>query len=66
MAMVLIKCPMTNLPVSTGLFMGENDFESATFEEGDRRLSCPLCQKVHVWQKDQAYLVEEEEPITGA
>jgi hypothetical protein len=66
MAMVLIKCPVTNLPVSTGLFMEEDYFESATLGEEDRRLSCPLCQEVHVWQKEEAYLVEEEEPITGA
>jgi hypothetical protein len=66
MAMVLIKCPTTDLPVSTGLFMAESEFESAAFQEEARRLSCPLCNEVHVWQKDQAYLVEEEEPLTGA
>ena len=66
MAMVLIKCPTTDLPVSTGLFMDESDFESAALEQEDRRLACPLCQEIHVWSKDQAYLVEEEEPLTGA
>ena len=60
MAMVLIRCPVIDLPVSTGLFMDEPTFESADLHDEDRRLSCPLCQQVHVWQKEEAYLVEDE------
>lgn len=59
--MVLIRCPETNLPVSTGLFVDAATFESAAFDEEHRRLKCPLCQGLHVWQKDVAYLVEDEE-----
>ncbi len=66
MAMVLIRCPQTNLPVSTGLFMDEPTFESATFQDDENRLKCPLCREIHVWQKEEAYLVEENEPLTGA
>jgi hypothetical protein len=66
MAMVLIRCSETNLPVTTGLFMDRSSFESATFRDEDTRLRCPLCRQIHVWRKEEAYLVEENEPITGA
>ena len=66
MAMVLIRCSETNLPITTGLFMDGPSFESATFREEDTRLRCPMCRQIHVWRKEDAYLVEENEPITGA
>jgi hypothetical protein len=67
MAMVLIRCPVIDLPVSTGFFMDESTFESADLHDEDRRLSCPLCQEVHVWQKEEAYLVEDEEaPLSSS
>jgi len=66
MAMVLIRCSKTNLPVTTGLFMDRASFESATFRDEDTRLRCPLCRQIHLWRKEEAYLVEENEPITGA
>lgn len=66
MAMVLIRCPKTNLPVTTGLFMDSSSFESATLGDEDTRLKCPICREIHVWRKEEAYLVEENEPIAGA
>ncbi len=66
MAMVLIRCPNTNLPVTTGLFMDRASFESATFGDEDTRLRCPSCRQIHAWRKEEAYLVEENEPIAGA
>jgi hypothetical protein len=66
MAMVLIRCPVTNLAVATGLFMDKASFESATFRDEDTRLKCPLCREIHVWRKEEAYLVEENESPTGA
>lgn len=66
MAMVLIRCPETNLPVTTGLFMDRASFESATFRDEDTRLRCTECREIHTWRKEEAYLVEENEPITGA
>ncbi len=66
MAMVLIRCPKTHLPVLTGLFMVSASFESATFQDEDTRLRCPVCREIHMWRKEDAYLVEEDEPITGA
>lgn len=66
MAIVMIRCPKTNLSVTTGLFMDQPDFESTDVSEQDRRLNCSLCNEIHVWRKSEAYLVEEEEPILGA
>jgi hypothetical protein len=66
MAIVMIRCSNTNLPMTTGLFMDQPEFESTDIPEQDRRLNCPLCYGIHVWQKDEAYLVEEEEPLLGA
>lgn len=66
MAIVMIRCPNTNLSVTTGLFMDGPEFESADIPEQDRRLNCPLCDEIHIWQKGDAYLVEEEEPILGS
>lgn len=66
MAIVMIRCPNTNLSVATGLFMDQPDFKSTDIPEQDRRLNCPICQQIHMWRKDEVYLVEEEEPILGA
>ncbi len=52
MAMVLIRCSKTNLPVTTGLFMDRASFESATFRDEDTRLRCPQCRQIHVWRKE--------------
>jgi len=66
MAIVMIRCSKTNLSVATGLFMSDPDFDAAQISEQDRRLNCPICQEIHVWRKDDAYLIDEEEPILGA
>lgn len=60
MAMVVIRCPATNLPVSTGLFIERTAFEPANLSEEDRRLKCPLCGELHLWTGEEAYLVEDE------
>lgn len=60
MAMVVIRCPATNLPVSTGLFMDRIAFESADFSEEERRLKCLLCGDLHLWTREEAYLVGDE------
>jgi hypothetical protein len=61
----LNRCPNTDLPVSTGLFMDEPTL-SFTPQDDENRLRCPLYREIHMWQKEEAYLVEENEPLTGA
>lgn len=63
MAIILIRCPKTNLPVATGFFMDHATFKAAEFADSDRRLRCPDCDEVHVWRKDEAYLIDEELPV---
>jgi hypothetical protein len=58
MARIFVTCPETNMPVYTGLAMDKSSFESSTLR--DKRVTCPHCGKVHVWQKEEAYLVGGE------
>ncbi len=58
MARIFVTCPETDMPVYTGLAMDKSSFESSTFR--DKRVTCPHCGKVHVWQKEEAYLVGGE------
>lgn len=63
MAMVLIRCSESNLPVATGLFMKPSEFETADLSESERRLRCPDCGGEHVWRKEDAHLLDEEQPV---
>lgn len=51
---VMIKCPETNKPVSTGIAMDEKSFNSSTLSNNN--VQCPHCGKMHTWQKEDAYL----------
>lgn len=57
MARIFVTCPETEMPVYTGIAMDESSFESSDLQ--DKRVMCPHCGKVHVWQKEDAYLVGE-------
>lgn len=57
MARIFVTCPETNMPVYTGIAMDESSYESADFE--NETVKCPHCGKVHMWQKEDAYLVGE-------
>lgn len=54
MADVMIKCPVTGVPVATGIGM---DFESLkNVDMRDNTLGdCPSCGQDHVWQKKDAF-----------
>jgi hypothetical protein len=56
MGMVMIRCPRTNLAVST-----EIDTEASVFERlpaVESRLQCPHCGDEHVWTARNAWLAE--------
>jgi hypothetical protein len=60
MGVVMIKCPITGLNVSTGI-----ELEPKTFIELpaiSTRMSCGSCGGDHVWSKREAWLVEEGAP----
>ncbi len=54
---VMIKCPITNKAIFTGIAMSEQSFESSTLEGNSVR--CPYCGQEHVWSKSDAFLLEE-------
>lgn len=58
MARIFVTCPETEMPVYTGIAMDERSFESSAFQ--DKNVKCPHCGNVHVWQKEDAYLVGGE------
>jgi len=55
---IMIKCPETGKPVSTGIAMDKASFEST--DMSDNTLGkCPACGKDHVWSKEDAFLKGE-------
>lgn len=51
---VMIRCPETGKPLSTGLSMDAGSFESSTLENDS--VECPHCGKTHTWSKEDAFL----------
>jgi hypothetical protein len=54
MAKIMITCPVTKGPVSTGLELPRDFFETVNIK--DTTTKCPACGKVHVWSKKDAFL----------
>lgn len=55
MARVMIKCPTTGEPVSTGMDM--DSLEGVSLSNNTLR-DCPECGQDHVWQGSDAFLEE--------
>jgi ssDNA-binding Zn-finger/Zn-ribbon topoisomerase 1 len=56
MTKIMITCPVTKQPVSTGLQLPKEMFETVNIRETTTK--CPACGKVHVWSKKDAFLEE--------
>ena len=56
MALVMIKCPTTGKPIATGLATESLDAEPLR----DEVVSCPECGEDHVWQREDAYLEDQD------
>jgi hypothetical protein len=56
MGRIMIKCPVKNVPVPTGMAMGKQAFDSSMFVNNTS--SCPACGGMHTWSKEQAWLEE--------
>lgn len=54
MAMVMIKCPVKNIPVPTGMGMDKQTFDS--MQMSGNTFKCPACGQMHTWSKGQAFL----------
>jgi len=57
MAKVMIKCPTTGKLVPTGVEMDQASFETAQL--ADNGIRCPACGESHVWNKEDAQLVND-------
>jgi hypothetical protein len=51
---VIIKCPVMNVDVPTGLVCDWDTFNNLA--DLPRRMTCAACQQEHVWTKDEAWL----------
>ena len=56
MAKIMIICSVTKEPVSTGLPLPKELFETVNINETTTK--CPACGKIHVWSKKDAFLEE--------
>jgi hypothetical protein len=50
---LMIRCPKTDTPVSTGVGMERDDFDA--FDIEGREFGCPACGETHFWQKSEAF-----------
>jgi hypothetical protein len=58
MARVMIKCPSTGKPLSTGMDFGKQAFETSTLTNNTVG-PCPHCGQMHTWSKKDAWLEGE-------
>jgi hypothetical protein len=54
MAVIMIKCPHSGLPVSTGIETDDRTFE--TLPDSLGLAECPICGLKHTWWKREAWL----------
>jgi hypothetical protein len=54
---ILIRCPVFKRPVRTGLTTEAIVFDS--LDDLSIPLRCPACQKVHKWQRKDAWIANE-------
>jgi hypothetical protein len=57
MGVIMIRCPHTGLPVSTGIETDDKTFESLPDSLG--LAQCPVCRLKHTWWKREAWLENE-------
>jgi endogenous inhibitor of DNA gyrase (YacG/DUF329 family) len=54
---IMIKCPTTQKPLSTGINMDKRSYESSTLMGNS--VDCPYCKRPHTWSKKDSYLAKE-------
>lgn len=58
---ILITCPNTGRPLSTGMVMDRRSFASSVLLNNSVG-PCPHCGQIHSWSKEQAYLEGDRPP----
>jgi hypothetical protein len=54
MADVMIKCPLTDDEISTGIEADRRSFKNSLFQ--NKSVACPSCGQKHSWSKKDAFL----------
>jgi hypothetical protein len=54
MRRLMIECPKTGEPVSTGVSMESDEFDLVEIE--GKEFGCPACGETHFWDKPDAFL----------
>jgi hypothetical protein len=60
MGQIMIKCPKTKKPLSTGMSMPRESFEDPSSVFNDNQVKRPHCNEFHTWQKRDAYVQDEK------
>jgi predicted RNA-binding Zn-ribbon protein involved in translation (DUF1610 family) len=64
MGIVVVKCPLTGRPFSTGIQVEREDFE--TLQQDSMTTSrCPHCGQEHIWWTREARCIDGPLPTTG-
>jgi hypothetical protein len=56
MAMLMLRCPMTDRNFSTGIYVDKSRFKLML--DTERVALCPQCGREHTWRPRDAWLVE--------
>jgi endogenous inhibitor of DNA gyrase (YacG/DUF329 family) len=59
MGRVMIKCPNTGEPVSTGVAMNPTAFETTTLIDNPLPDPCPRCGEMHYWSTEDAWVEDD-------
>jgi len=62
-SMVMIRCPVTDETVASGLLMARDAFRVLRTKDTDIR--CPSCGELHSWQDVSAWLARVRYPHGG-
>lgn len=60
---VMITCPVTQLPLATGVQLSADVFATALF--ANVKVPCPHCETEHRWNKADAFLQEVKREAYG-
>ncbi len=61
MPAVMIRCPTSGKTIDTGIALSRNAFDDPECVMEDNVTSCPHCQQLHTWGKQDAFLEGEQE-----
>lgn len=61
MPAVMIRCPISGKPIDTGIALNRESFDDPNTVMENNVTSCPYCQQMHTWGKQDAFLEGEQQ-----